>query len=406
MLNDIYKDFPLITDHLENGKSLVYLDSAATAQKPACVINAIERFYRESVANPHRGAYALSADATELYEGTRKKAADFIGAAADEIIFTKNTSDSINLVSKAFGEVNLKAGDEVLISIAEHHSNLLPWQALCHKVGARLEYIYLDSDYKLSMRQFKEKLNERTKIVSIAQISNVLGIENPIEEMVKEAHKYGAVFVMDAAQSVPHMPVNVSELDVDFMAFSAHKMMGPNGIGVLYVKKALLEKLDPITLGGGIVEEVTEQTVRFVEGPLRFEAGTPNVEGAVGLTAAIDYINSIGIENIQKKELELTKHLLEGIKQIHNIKIYGSDNKATGIVAFNVNDVHPHDVASILDNDGVTIRAGHHCAQPLMRSFDTYSCCRVSLYLYNTKQDIEQFLFSLRKVREVLGFGA
>lgn len=406
----IKKDFPLLMGRLENDKPIAYLDNAATTQKPHCVIDAVSRYYASSNANPHRGAYDLSAEATNLYEGARTRVAEFIGASSnDDIVFTRNATDSLNLVALSYGGAVIEPGDEILISISEHHSNLLPWQALARRNKAVLKYLYTDNIGLISIDEVSSKLSDRTKIVAFAQISNVLGVENPVVEITRLAHERGAVVVLDGAQSVPHIPVNVQELDVDFMAFSGHKMLGPDGIGVLYGKGKHFSEMEPPNLGGGIVEEVTEQTVRLLPAPYKFEPGTPNVEGAVGLHAAIDYLESIGMTNIQTAEQELTGYLLERLATVWDIVLYGdkqSGKGRTGIVSFNLADIHPHDVASILDADGVTIRAGHHCAQPLMGHLGTHSCCRASLYIYNTRDDVDRLVESLGKVRGWLTCGS
>lgn len=407
-MNKNYKeDFPLFLKHQKSGKDLIYFDNAATTQKPKQVIEAIVNYYENYAANPHRGAYALSSDATDAYENARKTTARFIGADSEEIIFTSGTTQSINLLASSLCQGHLGADDEILISIAEHHSNLLPWQRVAELTGARLRYMYLDEFGRIPKEEWEKKITTRTKIVSIIHVSNVLGSMNPIDEIVKAAHAAGAQVLLDAAQSVPHMKIDVKKLDVDYLAFSGHKMLGPAGIGVLYGKYNLLKKLNPVNIGGGIVEEVTEMTVRYKDPPWKFEAGTPNVEGAVGLKAAIEYIETIGIDKINEIETELTDYALNEMKKIPELIVYGdlnSSNRA-GIISFHVKDVHPHDTASILDADGVAIRAGHHCAQPLMVYLGVYSTCRMSLYFYNTKEEIDIAMNSLKKVRGVLGYG-
>lgn len=395
-------DFPILRGRIQNGKRFIYLDNAATTQKPDCVIEAMKKYLETSNANPHRGAYELSAEATTEYEGARERAAEFINAKkVREIVFTKNATDAINLVADSWAEPRLSAGDEILISIAEHHSNLLPWQNLARKKDAVLKYVYTDEEGKLSLDDIENACSKRTKIVAIGHISNVLGIENPVAEIAKIAHKNGAIFVVDGAQSVPHIPVDVQEIDADFLAFSAHKMLGPDGIGVLYGKSELLEQMEPVTFGGGIVEDVQEQSVAYLDAPLKFEAGTPDVLGAVGLKAAMDYISSVGFDEITKRERALTRRIVEKLLEIPEVTIYGdkTGDRRTGIVAFNVKDVHPHDVASILDNSAIAIRAGHHCAQPLLKHMGTHSCCRASVYFYNELEEIDIFAQELKKVR-------
>lgn len=405
MITGTKADFPLLRSRKDNGKSLVYLDNAATTQKPEEVIEAVSDYYRRNAANPHRGAYTLSSDATELYEAARARVANFIGAqSSEQIVFTKNATESLNLVAFGFGMQRVQKGDEILISVAEHHSNLLPWQAVARAKGAVLRYLYLDKAGRVTLQEVEQKLTDKTKIVAVTQLSNVLGVENPIAEIAALVHAKNAVLVVDGAQSVPHIPVDVQALDVDFLAFSGHKMLGPDGAGVLYGKPALLQETQPYMLGGGIVEEVTEQTVRFLDPPLRFEAGTPNVEGAVGLHAAMDYLQTVGFEKIVNTELELTSYMLQQMQSVKGIKIYGEgpQGQRHGIVAFNVGAVHPHDVATILDSQGVAVRAGHHCAQPLMQYLGIRFCCRASLYFTNTKEDIDRFVQALHQVERWL----
>lgn len=402
MQNDYKADFPILKNHIQKEQHLIYFDNAATTQKPQPVIDALKDYLETSNANPHRGAYQLSGEATLKYEQARASAARLINAkSTNEIVFTKNTTDSLNLVAYSWAEPRINEGDEILISIAEHHSNLLPWQTLAKKKGATLKYVYTDESGCLSLEDIENACSERTKIVSMTHISNVLGVVNPVREIGEIAHKNGAVFIVDGAQSVPHIPVDVQEIDVDFLAFSGHKMLGPDGIGVLYGKSELLKQMEPVTLGGGIVEDVQEQSVSYLDAPLRFEAGTQNVLGAVGLNAAIDYLSKIGFETITKRERELTLRLAEKLSEIPDIIVYGdkTGEKRTGIISFNVKDVHPHDVASILDDSAVAIRAGHHCAQPLMGHLGTHSCCRASVYFYNDLEEVDRFAQALKNVR-------
>lgn len=408
-MDDNYRmDFPLLLTREEKGRRFVYLDSAATSQKPLSVIKAIEGYYNNYTANPHRGAYTLSEEATGLYEKAREKVAHFIGCKnLQEIVFTAGTTESINMVALSYGGANIKEGDEILLTVAEHHSNLLPWQRLAKQKNAVLRYVYGDEQGKISIKEWEEKINSHTKIVALGHISNVLGGINPVEEITRLAHKHGAVVMLDGAQSVPHIKIDVKELDVDFLAFSGHKMLAPAGIGVLYARKELLDGMEPLMLGGGIVEDVQEQSVTFMDAPWKMEAGTPNVEGVVGLAAAIDYLNQVGWTNIHNMEKQLLQYTLERLKELSEVEIYGSrhpKNRA-GILSFNVKDVHPHDVASVLNSYGVAIRAGHHCAQPLMKHLGVYSTCRASFYLYNTLEDVDIFIDALSKVREVLGYG-
>lgn len=402
-----YKDdFPLLKNSTAGGKPLVYLDNAATTQKPAQVIEAVKEYYEQYNANPHRGAYPLSEKATEVYEAAREKAAEFIGAdSPEEIVFTKGTTESLNLVASSYGLDNIREGDEILISIEEHHSNLIPWQAVAKTRNARLRYLYTDENGKLPLEEISAKINARTKIVAVTQVSNVLGIVNPLGEIVRRAREVGAVVVLDAAQSIPHMPVDVRALDVDFLAFSGHKLYAPTGIGVLYGKKEHLSKMQPLLFGGGMVDDVSEQDATFAEGPSKFEGGTQNVEGAVGLHAAIDYLEGIGYERIGQIESELTQYALTRFRSIPHVTVYGkeSGNNRAGIISFNIDGAHPHDVSTILSADNVAIRSGHHCAHPLMRHMGVNATCRVSLCFYNTRDDIDILIESICKVREVLG---
>lgn len=402
------RDFPLLNNRQENGHRLVYLDNAATTQKPTQVLQAVADYYAHYTANPHRGAYALSADATRLYEQARERVAGFINArSAEEIVFTAGTTEAINLVAQTYGADKIHPGDEILLSIMEHHSNLLPWQSLARRKGAKLVYMYTDKQGHILPGEL-DKLNSRTKMVAITHVSNVLGSINPVAEITAKAHGVGAVVLMDAAQSAPHMPLDVAALGVDFAAFSGHKMLAPAGIGVLYGKAELLSAMRPLMLGGGMVEKVGEQSVSFMDAPWKFEGGTPNVEGAVGLAAAMDYIDSIGFDNIAREETALAGYALERMKRNKAIEIYGDTGNTirAGIISFNVKGIHPHDTASILDAYGIAVRAGHHCAQPLMKWMGVQSTCRLSLYIYNTFDDVDAFLDALPKVSEVLGHGA
>lgn len=406
---DVKKDFPLL-QHKMQGKDLVYLDNGATTQKPDCVIRAMCGYYGGCNANPHRGAYELSVKATDIYENARKRVQKFIHARhSHEIVFTKNATESLNLIAYSYGLTNLEAGDEVLIAISEHHSNLVPWQYVCRQKGAVLKYIYLDEDGNLSQQDIDTKITDKTKIVSVAQISNVLGLINPVKEIAAKAHAVGAVMVVDGSQSVPHIAVDVQELDADFFVFSGHKMLSPMGIGVLYGKEKLLDAMPPFLMGGDMIDYVEEQHTEFAPLPAKFEAGTQNVGGAAGLTAAIDYLEQLGFDFIEGKEQELLHYALDKLSRLPEVELYGcnpgSRNK-TGIIAFNVKDVHPHDVATILDSQGVAVRAGHHCAQPLMQYLGQNATCRASIYFYNTKEDIDKWVAALATVRGVLGYGA
>ena len=391
----IRDDFPI----LQNRK-MAYLDSGATTQKPKQVIEAIEKFYENNNANPHRGAYSLSIEATEEYENTRKKIAKFINARyEEEIIFSKNASESLNLVAYSYGLDNLKKDDEVVISIMEHHSNLVPWQYVTGKTQSNLKYMYVNENYELSKEEIESKITDKTKIVAITHVSNVLGTINPIKEIIKYAHKKGAIVIVDASQSIPHMKIDVQDLDADFLAFSGHKMLAPLGIGVLYGKREILNKMNPFLMGGDMIEYVYEQKTTFAPLPNKFEAGTQNVEGVIGLGAAIDYISNLGYEKIQEIEDELLDYAREELSKLDFLKIYMTPNrkKHSAVISFNIKGVHPHDVASILDSENVCVRSGNHCAQPLLRFLGEDSTCRMSLYFYNTKQDIDMLVEALKK---------
>jgi len=408
MPNEYIKDFPILQKPM-NGKSLVYLDNGATTQKPLAVIQAVDDYYTTFNANPHRGAYDLSVKATEIYEGARETVQKFIGAANSyEVIFTKNATESLNLLAYSYGMNFIEAGDEIVISIAEHHSNLVPWQQVAKAKGAILKYIYLDSVGRITQQEIAAKITDKTKIVAVTQVSNVLGIINPIADIVKKAHSVGAVVIVDGAQSVPHFKVDVQALDIDFLVFSGHKMLSPMGIGVLYGKEALLDKMPPFLCGGDMIDYVWEQETTFAPLPAKFEAGTQNVGGAAGLAAAIEYIGKIGFDKIEAIEADLIQYAIPKLKALPYITLYGSDDLSvkTGVIAFNVADIHPHDVSTILDADGVAIRAGHHCAHPLMQYLGVNATCRASLYFYNTREDVDKLIDSLSRVRGVLGYGS
>ena len=397
--NEIIRDFPL----LQNRK-ITYLDSGATTQKPAQVINAIDKFYENNNANPHRGAYSLSIEATEEYENTRTKIAKFINAKhREEIIFSKNATESLNLIAYSYGLDNLKENDEIVLSIMEHHSNLVPWQKVAKTTGAKLNYMYINEEFELSDEEIESKITDKTKIVGIAHVSNVLGTINNVEKIIKYAHKKGAIVVVDASQSIPHMKIDVQKMDADFLVFSGHKMLAPLGIGVLYGKREILNKMNPFLMGGDMIEYVYEQDTTFAPLPNRFEAGTQNVEGVVGLGAAIDYIEKIGYDKIAEIEEEVVAYAREKLKELEFITLYMSPNKENhqAVISFNINGVHPHDVASILDSHGVCVRSGNHCAQPLMRFLGIDSTCRASFYFYNTKEDVDKLVEALKKAYEM-----
>ena len=396
---EIKKEFPL----LEN-RNIAYLDSGATTQKPIQVIKAIEEFYEQNNANPHRGAYTLSMDATEAYENTRTKIAKFINARhREEIIFSKNATESLNLIAYSYGMDNLKKDDEVVISIMEHHSNLVPWQKMTKATGSKLNYMYINDKFEISDEEIENKITDKTKIVGITHVSNVLGTINNIEKIIKYAHKKGAIVIVDASQSIPHMKIDVQKLDADFLVFSGHKMLAPLGIGVLYGKKELLNKMTPFLMGGDMIEYVYEQETTFAPLPNKFEAGTQNVEGVIGLGAAIDYIENIGYDKIQEIEKEVVSYARQELSKLDFLTLYLTSNEEnhSGVISFNIKGVHPHDVASILDSVGVCVRSGNHCAQPLMRFLGIDSTCRASFYFYNTKEDVDKLIDGLNKAYEM-----
>lgn len=392
---EIKKDFPI----LENS-NLTYLDSGATTQKPKQVIEKIEEFYNKYNANPHRGAYSLSVEATNEYESARAKIAKFINASKpEEVIFSKNATESLNLIAYSYGLENLKKDDEVVISIMEHHSNLVPWQKMTKAKNAKLKYMYVNDNYEISDEEIETKITKNTKIVGITYVSNVLGTINPVKKIIKQAHKMGAVVVVDASQSIPHMKLDVQELDADFVVFSGHKMLAPLGIGVLYGKKSILDKMTPFLMGGDMIEYVYEQETTFASLPNKFEAGTQNVEGVIGLAAAIDYIEKIGYEKIQEIEKEVVEYAKQELAKLDFLETYytKNDENHMGVISFNIKGVHPHDTASVLDSYNVAVRSGNHCAQPLLRYLGKDSTCRASFYIYNTKKDVDNLVEALNK---------
>ena len=394
-INNIKKDFPL----LEN-ENITYLDSGATTQKPIQVIKAVEKFYQKYNANPHRGAYSLSVEATEQYENTRTKIAKFINAKhREEIIFSKNATESLNLIAYSYGLDNLKKDDEVVISIMEHHSNLVPWQKMTKQTGSKLNYMYINENYEITDEEIESKITDKTKIVGITHVSNVLGTINNVKKIIKYAHKKGAVVIVDASQSIPHMKIDVQDLDADFLVFSGHKMLAPLGIGVLYGKREILNKMTPFLMGGDMIEYVYEQDTTFAPLPNKFEAGTQNVEGVIGLGAAIDYIENLGYDKIQEIEHEVISYARQELSKLDYLTLYTTPNEEnhSSVISFNIKGVHPHDVASILDSEGVCVRSGNHCAQPLMRFLGIDSTCRASFYIYNTKEDVDKLVKELDK---------
>ena len=398
------KDFPIFSAD-ENGNRLVYLDSAATTQHPTQVLDAVTHYYLHDNANPHRGVYELAMRATDAHEGARHRVAQFFHAGDDEMIFTQNTTESLNLVAYSYGMHFLHAGDEIVLSVAEHHSNLVPWQRVAAAVGAKLVYLYPGADGRLPDEELEQKITSKTRLVAIGMVSNVLGLRAPVEKVVARAHAVGAVVVLDCAQSAPHTPVDVKKLDVDFAACSAHKLYAPMGMGALYVRKEIMEKMPPFLSGGDMIGSVHEQTATWAEGPRKFEAGTRNVGGEVGFAAALDYMDGIGWETLEKHEHALLDRMLTGMRTLPWLTVYGEPtaNGRYGVVSFNVQDVHPHDVATILDAGGVAVRAGHHCAQPLMEFLGIGSCCRASVAIYNDEEDIDALLNNLEMVRKVMG---
>ncbi len=404
MSNDYIKDFPILQN-----REYIYFDTAATSQRPVQVMDAITEFYKKDNANPLRGLYEWSIAATEDYENARAKVASFINAKrASEIVFTRNTTESLNLIAYSWGRTNIRKDDEIVVAVSEHHSNILPWQMIARETGAKLVWLECDQAGVYSDEELSAKIGEKTKVVAIAQVSNVLGQPKPVKKIAEMAHKVGAVIVVDGAQSAPHMKVDVQDMDADFFVFSGHKMLGPMGIGVLYAKQELLEAMPPFLTGGEMIEYVTREDATYAEVPHKFEAGTVNAAGAVGLAAAIDYLQQVGFDYIEAREKELTAALLEEMKAIPEVEVYGSEDPAAhcGIVTFNIKDCHPHDVSSILDADHICIRAGHHCAQPLMQYMGVNATCRASLYFYNTLEEVHRFAESLKKVREELGYGS
>ncbi|MEH7440822.1 cysteine desulfurase [Bacillus sp. JJ1122] len=399
---EIRELFPILNQEV-NGSPLVYLDSAATSQKPVQVIEALDKYYREYNSNVHRGVHTLGTKATDGYEGAREKVRKFINAKSiEEIIFTRGTTTALNTIAASYGRDNLKEGDEIVISYMEHHSNIIPWQQVAKQTGATLKYLDLQADGTISLDTVRETITENTKIVSIMQVSNVLGVMNPIKEIAEIAHQHGAIMVVDGAQSAPHMKIDVQDLNCDFLAFSGHKMCGPTGIGVLYGKKALLEKMEPVEFGGEMIDFVGLYESTWKELPWKFEGGTPIIAGAIGLGAAIDFLNDIGLDHIEKHEHALAGYAMDKMSAIEGMTIYGTKEagKRAGLVTFNLDDVHPHDVATVLDAEGIAVRAGHHCAQPLMKWLNASATARASFYLYNTEEDIDKLVAGLVKTKE------
>lgn len=399
----IRKDFPLLQQK-SHGKPLVYLDSGATAQKPQAVIDVVNYYYSNDNANAHRGVYALSERATACYEATRQKVKEFINAKhLHEIIFTRGTTDAINLVAASFGLLKIKAGDEIIISAMEHHSNIVPWQLLCERTGARLKVIAVNDDGSLDLEQYESLMNERTRLVGLVHVSNVLGTINPVKKMIQAAHKHGIPVLLDGAQAVPHMRVDVVDLDCDFYAFSSHKLYGPTGAGVLYGKAQWLEQMPPYQSGGDMISRVSFAKTEYNVLPYKFEAGTPNMAGIIGMGAAIDYVSNIGFEKITAHETALTHCANELLQQIPGLRIIGNLAHKAAVISFVMEQAHPHDIGTILDHEGIAIRAGHHCAMPLMARFNVPATARVSFGIYNNKEEVERLIAALHKVIKLFG---
>ena len=403
MTNDFRSDFPLIEK-----SGVAYLDNAATAQRPQCVLDAENDFYLNHNANPLRGLYPLSVEATEIYENAREAVRAFLNArSAEEIVFTRNTTESLNLVAYSYGLSHVKAGDEVLVSIMEHHSDLLPWQMVCRQTGATLRFMDCEPDGSLDLNKVEALLSEKTKLVAVTQVSNVLGREYPVRQIAEMAHAKGAVVVVDGAQSTPHMKVDVQALGADFFAFSGHKVYGPMGVGALYGRRELLEEMPPFLTGGEMIESVTRESATFAELPHKFEAGTVNAAGAAGLRAAIEYVGRVGFDFMREREIALVSRTLAAMREMPYVHVLGSENPAEhmGIVTFTLDGVHPHDISEILASDGVAVRAGHHCAQPLLKHLGHLSTVRASFAFYNTEAEADRLIASLSTIRERMGYG-
>lgn len=400
---ELRNDFPIFKKKI-NGKELVYLDNASTTQKPYSVIDSITDFYTNYNSNIHRAVYQLAEEATALYERSREKIANFINVRPEEIIFTRNTTESINLIAHSWARTNLKKDDGIAITELEHHSNIVPWQILSQEIGTRLEYVGIDGDGFLDLDHLNDLISsKKVKLVSLSHMSNVLGTIVPIERIIKNAHENDIPVLVDGAQSVPHMPVNVKNMDCDFLVFSAHKMLGPTGVGVLYAKKEFLEKMRPFMGGGDMIKEVFKFHTNYNEVPYKFEAGTPNIADVVGFGAAIDYLEKIGMDNVRKHEIDLTKYALESIQSMNYLTIYGprDPNYRGGVISFNIADIHPHDLATIMNDHGIAIRSGHHCAQVLMQRLDVPATSRASFYIYNTKEEIDKFVNAIKEAGRI-----
>jgi len=399
----IREDFPVLKRQV-NGKNLVYFDNAATSQKPNLVIDAISTYYRQYNANVHRGIHKLAEEATLAHEEAREKIAKFINARhTEEIVFTRNATEAINLVAYSWGRANITKGDKIVLTIIEHHSNIVPWQVLAQEKNAQIEFIKIDENGLLLEKDINDLIDERTKLVGVTHASNVLGTIAPIKEICKRAHRFGAKVMVDAAQSTPHMRVDVRDIDSDFFAFSAHKMLGPTGIGALHGKRECLESMPPFLAGGEMIKEVHSTGSTWKELPYKFEAGTPNIAGAIGFGAAIDYLNKIGIQNVRDHEKDITAYALARMSTVNGLTVYGpkSTDQRVGVVSFNLGDIHAHDLATILDEEGIAVRSGHHCAQPLMEFLDVPAMSRASFYIYNTREEVDTFINALEKARKL-----
>ncbi len=407
-LNHIRSEFPVLSRRV-NGKPLVYLDNAATSQKPECVIESLSNYYRSYNSNIHRGIHTLSEEATAAYEAVREKIKDFIGAAdSKEIIFTRNTTESINLVVSSWGKQFIRPGDEIVISPMEHHSNLVPWQQLAQNQGARLVYLEMDEQGHIDLNAARKLISKRTKLVAVTQMSNVLGTTTPVAELSQIAHEQGALILVDGAQGVPHLPTSIQNLGCDFLAFSFHKMLGPTGVGVLWGKAEILETMPPFLYGGDMISSVWRDHTNWNELPWKFEAGTPNIADVIACGPAIDYLNNLGMDNIRAHEIELTGYALNKLKTIEDLTTYGPSDpmEKGGVISFNLKGVHPHDIGQVLNEQGVAIRAGHHCCQPLMRDLGVQGTARASFYIYNTLAEVDMFVEALQQARKVMGHAA
>jgi cysteine desulfurase / selenocysteine lyase len=403
--NTLRDDFPILKRKIGGKMKIIYLDNASTTQKPLAVIRSIADYYMNHNSNIHRAVYDLAEESTHAYELTRQKVANFINATCvEEIIFTRNTTESINLLSYSWGRKNINKDDEILITELEHHSNIVPWQVLAKQTGAKLSYVGIDDNGYLDLEYFFQKIESgAVKLVSISHMSNVLGTIVPIKRIIRSAHKFGIPVIVDGAQSVPHMPVDVQELDCDFLAFSAHKMLGPTGVGILYGKKELIENMDPFMAGGDMIKEVFKNDTRYNDVPYRFEAGTPNIADVVGFGAAVDYLNKIGMERIRQHELEQTNYALDRLSSVNQLTVYGPREAVDrgGVISFNIGDIHPHDLATIMNKHGIAIRSGHHCAQVLMERLAVSATSRASFYIYNTREDIDKLIHALNEARRI-----